>query len=235
MPRRRRGGKRTGAGRKPKGVRAGVPHRPRPGIRRKTPVHVTVRLMPEVGSLRRRKLIKAMREAFRKGKIKDGFRICQFSIQRNHVHLVSEADSNDDLAKGVQGWEIRVARRVNARLGRKGKVFADRFHAVPVRSPRHLRDTLCYVLNNGLRHNEQREPRWNGMDPFSSAWHFDGWTHDRWRRGLDPPPGEPPVAPAETWLMKEGWLKRGRIGVDEVPAAARSLYPSRGQWLGMTE
>jgi hypothetical protein len=100
-----------------------------------------------------------------------------------------------------------VARRVNARLGRKGRVFVDRFHAVPVRSPRQLRNTLCYVLNNGHRHNERRDPRSNGIDPFSSAWHFDGWTHDRWRRGLSPPAGEPTVAPAESWLMNQGWMR----------------------------
>jgi REP element-mobilizing transposase RayT len=115
-------------------------------------VHVTVKLVPEVGSLRKRKFIASMREAFRAGKVKDGFRICQFSIQRDHMHVMTEAESNQALSRGVQGWEIRVARRVNARLGRKGKVFADRFHAVPVRSPRQLRNTLCYVLNNGHRH-----------------------------------------------------------------------------------
>ena len=227
-----RGGKRAGAGRKPTGARAGVPHRPRPIIRKKTPVHVTVKLVPEVGSLRRRKLIASMREAFRGGKVKGGFRICQFSIQRDHMHLVTEADSNRDLAKGMQGWEIRVARRINRRLGRKGNVFADRFHAVPVRSPKQLRNTLCYVMNNGLRHRERHEIR--GMDPFSSAWHFAGWSHDRWRRGLDPPPGEPPVAPAESWLLKEGWLRWGRIGVGEVPRAAGPRAVTREEWLGET-
>ena len=229
---RRRGGKRARAGRKPKGARAGVAHRPRPIIKRKTPVHVTVKLRPEVGSLRRRKLIASMREAFRKGKVKDGFRICQFSIQRDHMHLVSEADSNRDLARGVQGWEIRVARRINRLLGRKGKVFADRFHAVLVRSPKQLRSTLCYVMNNGHRHDEQQEPRWGGVDPFSSAWHFAGWSHDRWRRGLSPPTGEPPVAPAESWLLKEGWMKWGRIGVGEVPRAAGPRAITREEWLG---
>jgi len=154
-------------------------------------VHVTVRLVPEVGSLRRRRLIAAMREAFRAGKVKDGFRICQFSIQRDHMHVVTEADTNRDLAKGMQGWEIRVARRLNRRLGRKGKVFADRFHAVPVRSPRQLRNTLCYVLNNGS-----------------------------------------PVAPAESWLLKRGWLRWGRIGVGEVPRAAGPRAVTREEWLG---
>ena len=228
---RRRGGKRTGAGRKPRGVRAGVAHRPRPVIRKRTPVHVTVKLVPEVGSLRKRKLIASMREAFRGGKLKDGFRICQFSIQRDHMHVMTEAESNQALSRGVQGWEIRVARRVNARLGRKGKVFADRFHAVPVRSPRQLRNTLCYVLNNGHRHDEARDPLWNGIDPFSSAWHFDGWTHDRWRRGLAPPTGEPTVAPAESWLMTSGWRRWGPIGVGEVPRAAGQRAVTREEWL----
>jgi len=229
---RTRGGKRAGAGRKPKGARAGVAHRPRPIIRRKTPVHVTVKLRPEVGSLRRRKLIDAMRGAFRKGKVKDGFRICQFSIQRDHMHVVTEADSNEALAKGMQGWEIRVARRINRRLERKGRVFADRFHAVPLRSPRQLRNTLCYVLNNAHRHDEQQEPRWGGVDMFSSAWHFAGWTHQRWRRGLAPPTGEAPVAPAESWLLREGWMKWGRIGIGEVPRAAGPRAITREEWLG---
>ncbi|HEY8141717.1 MAG TPA: hypothetical protein VIG06_03565, partial [Kofleriaceae bacterium] len=56
-----RGGKRARAGRKPKGAKAGVAHRPRPVIRKLTPVHVTVKLVPEVGSLRKRKLIASMR------------------------------------------------------------------------------------------------------------------------------------------------------------------------------
>jgi hypothetical protein len=209
-----------------------VAHRPRPIIKKKTPVHVTVKLVREVGGLRRRKLIDAMRAAFRGGKIKDGFRICQFSIQHDHMHVVSEADSNEALARGIQGWEIRVAKRINRKLGRKGKVFADRFHAVPVRSPRQLRNTLCYVLNNGHRHGEQIDPRWNGIDPFSSAWHFAGWSHDRWRRGLDPPGGEPTVAPAEGWLLKTGWLRWGRIGVAEVPRAAGPRAITREEWLG---
>ena len=229
------GGKRRGAGRKPRGLRAGVPHRPRPRVGKKTPVHVTVRLVPAVRNLRRFKLAPAMRKAFAATAEKDDFRLCQFSVQRSHLHLMCEADSNQGLARGVQGFEIRVARRLNRKLGREGKVFADRFHAVPVRSPRQLRNTLCYVMNNARRHGERLDPRWNGVDPFSSAWHFDGWRHDRWRRGVPPPRGAPCVAPAEGWLLKEGWRQHGTIGVAEVPAAARALYPTREEWLGMTE
>ncbi|HEU5059059.1 MAG TPA: hypothetical protein VFU21_21145, partial [Kofleriaceae bacterium] len=53
------GGVREGAGRR-RSDGAGVPHRPRPKVGRKTPVHVTVRLVREVRNLRRFKLAPAM-------------------------------------------------------------------------------------------------------------------------------------------------------------------------------
>jgi REP element-mobilizing transposase RayT len=229
------GGARDGSGRK-KSDRAGVPHRPRSPIRKKTVVHVTVRLVREIRSLRRFKLAPAMRTAFVRTAKKDDFRLCQFSIQRDHLHLACEADSKEGLARGVQGVEISFAKRLNAALGRKGKVFADRFHAVVVKSPRQLRNTLCYIMNNARRHGEPLDPTYNGIDPFSSAWYFEGWSDDRWREGLGPPRGEDPcVAPAESWLMSEGWRKHGPIGVTEVPKAARKLHPTREEWLGMVE
>jgi len=228
------GGAREGAGRK-KSDRAGVPHRPRAHVKQKTVVHVTVRLVPEVRTLRRFKLTPAMRAAFLRTKKKDGFRLCQFSIQRDHLHLACEADSNQGLSRGMQGLEISVAKRLNAKLGRKGKVFADRFHAVVVRSPRQMRNALCYILNNARRHGEALDSAYGGVDPFSSAWHFEGWTHDRWRRGVRGPPGEACVVPAESWLLGEGWRRHGAIGVTEVPRKARRLRPTREEWLGMAD
>ena len=106
---------------------------------------------------------------------------------------------------------------------------------VPVRSPRQLRNALCYILQNARRHGEKLDASWGGIDPFSSAWHFDGWKHEGWRRGLSPPREEPCVAPAQGWLLREGWQKWGRIGVTEVPPAARKLFASREAWLGMAD
>ena len=235
FPFRIHGGRRARSGRKPKGARAGVPHRPRVPIRKKTVVHVTAKLVREVRSLRRFKLAPAMRRAFAVTKKKDEFRMCQFSIQHDHLHLACEADSNQGLSRGMQGLAISFAKRVNRALGRKGKVFSDRFHAVKVTSPRQMRSALCYIMNNARRHGERLDLAYGGVDPFSSAWHFDGWSHDRWRRGLDPPPGEPCVATATSWLLKEGWRRHGPIGVTELPKKARALYPTREEWLGIAE
>src|SRR5262245_49718807 len=50
-----RGGKRKGAGRKPKGARACVAHRPRTELRRRMPLHVTMRMRDHVWNLRSRR------------------------------------------------------------------------------------------------------------------------------------------------------------------------------------
>ncbi len=65
-----------------------------------------------------------------------------------------------------------------------------------------MRNTLCYVMQNARRHDEHLDRRYHGIDPFSSAWWFDGWTDDGWRRGLvQEDADEPPVAPGESWLL----------------------------------
>jgi REP element-mobilizing transposase RayT len=214
------GGKRAGAGRKRSGPRARVAHVTRPVTAFRFPVHVTTRMRGDVARLRNFALCPVLRRAFVQGCRKDGFRICQFSIQGNHIHLICEAKDARSLAAGVQAWAVRVARGLNRALGRKGNVFDDRYHCEVMKSPRHTRATLCYVMQNARRHGERIDPRWNGVDPFSSAWWFDGWRDDRWRHGL-PAPAERTVEPAGSWLLTVGWRRHGLLAVDELPAARR--------------
>jgi hypothetical protein len=97
-------------------------------------------------------------------------------------------------------------------------VFPDRYHAVRLKTARQVRATLCYVMQNARRH--RLDVHAGAPDPFSSAWWFDGWRHERWRDGLMAAPEGPTVAIAEGWLLTRGWRRWGLIGVDEVPAAA---------------
>ena len=216
---RRHGGARAGAGRKRAGPRRRVPHTTRPVVKPRFPLHVTVRVGRELPGLRNFELAAALQRAFVRGCVKDGFRICQFSIQGNHAHLICEAHDSASLATGMQGWAVRVARGLNRKLGRTGRVFDDRYHAETVTTPQQMRHVLCYVLQNARRHGARLDPRWHGADPFSSAWWFDGWSDDRWRRGLAPA-DECPVARARTWLLETGWRRHRLIGVDEVPRVA---------------
>src|SRR3954470_10365980 len=102
----RRGGKRRGAGRKPNGVRAGERHEARPDFKPHHALHVVMRIAPAVGSLRRRTMYKAMRDATGIAALRERFRIVHISLQRTHVHMLVEAEHKKALARGMQGFQI---------------------------------------------------------------------------------------------------------------------------------
>jgi REP element-mobilizing transposase RayT len=124
----------------------------RPSLSRHTPVHCTLRIRNDLPSLRRHHLWTALRERFRAGCDRFGFRLVDFSVQSNHVHLICEGNDRRALSRGMQGLAIRLARCINRRLGRRGKVFAGRYHARQLRTPSETRNALCYVLGNFAQH-----------------------------------------------------------------------------------
>jgi hypothetical protein len=104
------------------------------------------------------------------------------------------------------GLLTRIARRLNKWWGRRGKVFADRFHERILRTPREVRNVLGYVLHNAVRHGYR--VRSGEPDPCSSGRWFGGWRDYR-----APFPQPPPVAPAHTWLLCTGWRRCGLLGL----------------------
>ena len=154
-----RGGWRPGAGR-PRG-RKHVAHARRDelvGFKARLPLHVTWRLRDEVGSVRRYRTAALARRAIAAAH-KAGFRVLEFSLQGNHLHCLVEAASAVDLARGMQGLAIRLARGWNRVLGRSGTVFAERYHARVLRSPREVRNVLSYILLNARKHAAERGER----------------------------------------------------------------------------
>ena len=207
------GGPRAGAGRKPKGNKAGVPHRERARLSRHHPVHVTIRLRPGLPTLRRADAYKALRAAFRKGCARFGFRLIHYSVQSNHLHLIVEAQNKRALSRGMQGLSIRIARALNKLWRRRGKVFADRYHAHVLDTPRAVRHALAYVLNNARRHGILSRT----IDAFSSGPWFRGWREKVTIRNAHKVPC--PVTAARTWLLTIGWTRYRKISVFEVPGA----------------
>jgi REP element-mobilizing transposase RayT len=217
-----RGGRRPGAGRPRKAGRPSVAHRVRARLPKQTPLHVTLRCRREVGRLRRREAYRAVRHALAvTTRRMDAFRIVHVSIQRDHIHLIVEASDRSQLARGMQGFSVSCARQLNRRLGRSGPVFADRYHAVQLGSPRQVRSALSYLLNNWRHHGADR-----GVDalhdPFSSARAFDGWTTPPSAR-LTPGAELLPTAFARCWLLTVGWRRHRRIDPDEVPGGGRGV------------
>ena len=196
------GGARKGAGRKPTSARPPVHHVKRPKVPKGRPAHVTVRVQRDVPSLRSRRFIREFQSRLRKGCERGEFRVCHYSIQRDHVHLVVEAAGKEALGRGMKSVGIRLARTVNRVFGRSGAVLFGRYHLRVLRTPREVRHALAYVLLNARKHWGQR----NGAVPpvvldiaSSGAW-FDGWKRSPpargWRRQGLVDPAETPGSPA---------------------------------------
>jgi REP element-mobilizing transposase RayT len=230
-PKKPRGGKRRGAGRPSKGARAGSPHKKRPVLHERYPVHVTLRAVDAVGSLRRRCVYHAIREATITTAQREGFRIVHLSIQRTHVHLLVEAKDKVALARGMQGFQISAAKQLNRAISkgrpgprRRGSVFPDRYHATIITSPTQARHTLAYLLGNWRKHGEDRAAPMNEwkIDWFSSAAMFPDWAEygdDEWALWRGPSSYDPLlVFKPQTWLLLEGWKKAGSISCREVPS-----------------
>ena len=137
-----RGGKRRGAGRPPKGYRAGSPHKTREFLHERFPVHVTLRVTREIGSLRKKAAYHAIRQATLSSAASGRIRIVHISIQRTHLHLLVEAKNKNLLAAGMQGFQVSAAKYLNTAFGkvtkgprRQGAVFVDRYHAEIIKSP----------------------------------------------------------------------------------------------------
>ena len=63
-----------------------------------------------------------------------------------------EAEGTIGLSRGMQGLNVRMAIAINRLMGRRGKVFADRYHSVVLRTPTQTANALHYVLNNRQHH-----------------------------------------------------------------------------------
>jgi REP element-mobilizing transposase RayT len=208
-----RGGWRPGAGR-PRG-RKTMSHDKRPSFAARIPQHITLRTVENAPNLARDYLMKPIRKAIRESH-KGGFRIIEFNVLGNHLHLIVEAGGADALGRGMQGFEVRLVRRVNKILKCRGRLFCTRYHNRLLSSPRDVRNTLRYVLCNRKHHNAERYFDKNWIDPFSSAPWFTGWAAPvaRWHRSEEPRP----TADATVWLLTTGWKRHGPLRFDEAPA-----------------
>jgi hypothetical protein len=169
-----------------------------------------------------------MRDATLTAALREQIRIVHISLQRNHVHLLVEAQDKTALARGVQGFLISAARHINTALGngkrrRCGKVFADRYHLTVIKTPTQARHAIGYILGNWRHHGEDQVglPSTWLVDPFSSAISFPDWAE------LDGQPWMWPIRSTydplmvrrpQTWLLRDGWKVDGHsISARDVP------------------
>ena len=209
------GGKRKGAGRKPKGEKALVSHSKRAEHKARHPLQVTMKLAAGLPSLRRTRPFQVVRAALEVAADRFGCRVVHFAVLSNHLHLIVEADDNRALARGMNGLCVRIAHGLNRLWGRRGRVFADRFHVSVLENPTMVRNALGYVLHNAEKHGITCSR--DGVDPFSSGASFDGW-----QKSLDRAKSSRSVfGRPRTWLLRDGWKRLGLLESRRRERAAR--------------
>jgi REP-associated tyrosine transposase len=213
------GGKRKGAGRKPKGAKAMASHAKRERLKARYPVFVTMRLRAGLRNLRANDTHTLLEAAFVAAS-RESFRIVEHSIQSNHLHLLVESQDERALARGMIGLSVRIVRGLNKLWKRSGSVFEDRYHARILTTPSAVRNALVYVLNNARKHGA-----WIAKSPdvYSSGLAFDGW-----RLALNPAISRSRLLPSpRTWLLSVGWKRSGLLDVLEAPKEESRLFKPR--------
>ena len=158
----------------------------RPDFAARNPLHITQRVQPGVGYLRTQSRFEFIRRALHEASGKFGMQVVHFSIQGNHLHLIVEADGREALARSMKGLAIRLALGLNRLAQRHGAVFADRYYARVLVSPRDVANTLRYVIDNYRKHALETLP-WSWEDPLLRPWKARCASH---RSGSSPSVGE---------------------------------------------
>lgn len=223
------GGKRVGAGRKPAdpSARPKVKHLKRVRHYDDHPLHVTLRARAGLPSFRAERIHRMLTSILSRQQPQhrprprgyaQHFQVVHFSIQSNHIHLIVEAKKGT-MRSGISGFAIAFAKRLNALLGARGNVWADRYHAHELSTLREVRNALVYCLQNYRKHGTL--VRGPAVDMYSSALRFDGWDGEVITIYFEPLPEQPPWRPltATTWMLRTGWKKHHPlVRVGESPA-----------------
>jgi len=206
---------------RPRGKR--VQHVRRESVSERHPAHVTLRFLPHVWGLRSRRSFKRIEKALREFRKVDDARVVHYAVLGNHIHLIVEATDRVRLARRIQGFEVRVARALNKMMDRRGKVFADRYHAHILRTRREAHHAIGYVLRNAAKHFRGRYT--TALDPYSSASTFAGWTAPIRVQWSPISSGEPLVSDPKSWLLRVGWRDFGLIDPTKAPGTLRADGP----------
>ena len=93
----------------------------------------------------------------------------------------------------MKGLGVRLARRMNVLMGRRGRVIAERYHFRPLKTPTEVRNAMHYIRHNRRHHLGPTAVPATWVDPRSSE------------AGML-------VLPApSTWLLRVGWTRARSI------------------------
>jgi len=151
-----RGGRRPGAGRKRLHSR-GVSHLKREVVTKRTPQHINFKFQCRI---RNKDCLKLLKRSIENAQ-KMGLKVIHFSLQSNHVHLITEADNNETLTRGMRALTITFSKGL-----KKGRVQLERYHLHVLKTLRETKHAIQYILFNQQKHDHKK---FSQVDGYSSA------------------------------------------------------------------
>ena len=95
------------------------------------------------------------------------YRLLEWCVMPNHVHVLVETVPGHALGDMVQSWKSFTAKEANRILGRSGKFWMADYYDRYIRDERHLAATCAYIRGNPVKAGLcEREEAWR----FGSAW-----------------------------------------------------------------
>lgn len=158
----RHGGRRSGSGRK-RIYSKGVAHRIRETVSSRTPCHVNFKYKCHI---KNKDCLKLLKRAIANSRAY-GLRIIHFSLQHNHIHIITEPTNNEILTRGMRSLTITFAKGLN-----QGKVQIERYHLHVLRTLREAKNAVHYVLFNKQKHEKGTCSK---IDEYCSLWAVSKW------------------------------------------------------------
>jgi putative transposase len=124
-------------------------------------------------------LLKAARDRQRwrywlyQAKARYGLRVLNYVATSNHVHLLVQGSSGDEIARAMQLSASRIAQEYNRRKGRRGAFWEDRYFATAISTDEHLARCLVYIDLNMVRAGAVKHP---------AEWDTCGYRDIQWPR-----------------------------------------------------
>lgn len=103
-----------------------------------------------------------------------GYRLIDWCIMPNHVHVLFRLEGGSRLADTVQSWKGASALEINRLLGRKGPFWQRDYYDRFVRDMDHFHDCRLYIRNNPVKAGLCDKPEDWRFSSAGSGWDPDG-------------------------------------------------------------
>ena len=81
----------------------------------------------------------------------DRYRLIEWCIMPNHVHVLIETFKSVRLGDVVRAWKTYSARVINQRMGRSGSIWEEDYHDRYIRDNDHLLASRLYIRRNPVK------------------------------------------------------------------------------------